>query len=69
MEENERMPNVACAGNGEDDEFRRYYYMNVTSHRDDSLYDWVGSFYITRLSHGILTVSKPFLYGQKSVSM
>ena len=35
MEANERMLSVDSVGNGEDDEFRRYYYINVPSHRDD----------------------------------
>ena len=37
MDANERMLSVDSAGNGEDDEFRRYHYINVPSKRDDSL--------------------------------
>ena len=38
MDANERMLSVDSAGNGEDDEFRRYCYINVPSDRDESLY-------------------------------
>ena len=37
MDANERMLSVDSAGNGEDDEFRRYHYINVPCNRDDSL--------------------------------
>ena len=37
MDANERMLSVDSAGNGEDDEFRRYCFINVPSDRDESL--------------------------------